>query len=407
MSKRQIKLAGNTSLVVTVSEADYERVKIHKWYLNNGYPSAANIGKLHMFILPRTPDVPAKYVIDHANRDTLDVTRENLRFTSSSFNNWNTKIRSNATSKYKGVSWNRTLNKWRVTFRQQHIGLFEDERTAFFASAKAVLREWPEWASTSDLLVGPDLLSMADVEQIKLEVAHEVLRTPTKVRELPAGVTQTGSKFKATYAHKSLGVFMTVASAEAAVEAKKTDVENAKWKDHLARDITRDANNKAVIALTGKAGIGKFTIVPENLWHILTFEHSWHLAKGYASGTWEKKPQLLHTVIYRLLHPDFEGSYQNSIDHIITTQKLNNGVDNLRTATMGEQQRNKEKRANTTSQYVGVSARKGRDTWNGNVMINKKYYTVSAQTEIDCARKLDVIERNVLGAKARVRVPLI
>lgn len=123
-----------------------------------------------------------------------------------------------------------------------------------------------------------------------------------------------------------------------------------------------------------------------------------------AHGTEGHNP--LHIVIYSLLHPGFEGSRWNSIDHIITTQKLNNDVDNLRTASMGEQQRNKEKRANTTSQYVGVSARKGRNTWNGNVMIHKKLYTVSAQSEIDCARKLDVIERQILGAKARVRVPV-
>lgn len=291
MSTRQIKLAGNTVLSAIVSEADYERVKIHKWYFGNGYPSAAKIGKLHVFILPRTPDIPLNYVIDHANRDTLDVTRENLRFTSASFNCWNTAVRSNVTSKYKGVSWSRTINKWVVKFLDRHIGTFEDELTAFFASAKAVIRKWPEWASTSDLLVGPGLLSTADVEQIKLEISHETLHTLTNVRELPAGVTQTGKKFRATHAHKSLGVFMTVASAKAAVESKKKEVQNAKWQKHLTKDITRDDNNKAVIALTGKTGIGKFTRVPEHLWHILTFGHSWNLSHGYATGTWDRRPQ--------------------------------------------------------------------------------------------------------------------
>ena len=105
----------------------------------------------------------------------------------------------------------------------------------------------------------------------------EIISTETRaVRELPTGVQKIGQKYKATYGRKYLGVFATVVLAAAAIAAEKVARIQERWQHHLDKDITRDADNKAVIQLTGKNGAGKFTRVPEKLWHQLTFEHMWN-----------------------------------------------------------------------------------------------------------------------------------
>lgn len=406
MSTRLIKLNGNTTLSAIVSGTDYDSVMNHSWHIGFlGYPttSPTGIGKLHQFILPRTPDIPEKYVIDHANRNKLDATRENLRFVSSSFNNWNRAVPTSASSKFKGVRQDKTKQKWIVRVHGKHYGIFTDEREAFRVAAKEAVREWPLWACTSDLLVGPDLLSPQEMDNILDELQQENGQIPI-AKKLPCGIVKAGKNFRAVFRGKLFGSFATVALAKVARAAKIAEVNEAEWREHLKLPITRDQTGNAIIALTGDKADGRFTRVPAVFWHQLTFKHSWYYQNGYAAGTWDSKTQALHLVIYKLLNPDFQPSWNNSVDHIITEEKLNNDADNLRAATMAEQHRNKTKRAGTTSKYVGVSARPN-GTWQGQLMINRQKYSVNAASELECAKRLDALEFSLVGDRARVRVP--
>lgn len=286
---------------------------------------------------------------------------------------------------------------------KKHIGVYQDERAAFRASAKEVVRIWPLWGPTSDLLVGPGVLSPQEMEDILQELQQEEGQIPF-TRELPCGVVKSGERFEARFRRKSIGIFATVALAEAARAAKIAEIDEAEWQEHLKSPILRDNNGHAIVALTGDKAHGLFSRVPEKLWHQLTFRQTWCISNGYATGWWNKETQKLHTVVYTLLHPDFVPSWNNSVDHIITEEKLNNDADNLRAATLGEQQRNKSKRTGTTSSYVGVSLRSG-GTWRGQISINKKTHQVNAASELECARKLDALELSLVGDRARVRVP--
>lgn len=66
--------------------------------------------KLHRFLI----GINEKYiVIDHINRNPLDNRKGNLRIANTILNTYNKDFSSNSTSKVKGVSWNKAMQKWR------------------------------------------------------------------------------------------------------------------------------------------------------------------------------------------------------------------------------------------------------------------------------------------------------
>jgi hypothetical protein len=73
--------------------------------------------------------------VDHRNRNTLDNRRVNLRLATYTQDHGNSKKQKlNTSSKYKGVSWDASTQKWRaqitVEGKPRHLGLFVDERDA-------------------------------------------------------------------------------------------------------------------------------------------------------------------------------------------------------------------------------------------------------------------------------------
>lgn len=106
---------------------------------------------LHKLILI----APKGHVIDHANGDTLDNRFSNLRIATTAQNNMN-RCRSQTykgkalSSKYKGVSWDKSRNKWivhvSVNNRQKYLGRFVDEIEAAKAYNKAAKQHYGEFA---------------------------------------------------------------------------------------------------------------------------------------------------------------------------------------------------------------------------------------------------------------------
>jgi hypothetical protein len=76
--------------------------------------------------------------LDHVNGDKLDNRKENLRRATQQENLRNkAKTESKTSSKYKGVSWHSTANRWRayivVDYKQIYLGLFDSEEDAAVA----------------------------------------------------------------------------------------------------------------------------------------------------------------------------------------------------------------------------------------------------------------------------------
>ena len=89
---------------------------------------------------------PKDKLVDHANGNTLDNRRSNLRVCNHTNNMRNRKIDSeNNTSGYKGVSWSNCSKKWEVRIRyggkKVHLGYFESPViAALIYNLTAILR---------------------------------------------------------------------------------------------------------------------------------------------------------------------------------------------------------------------------------------------------------------------------
>lgn len=121
-------------------------VRWHLWYNRAGlyyvrateYLGMSDNGKpkyktwrLHKYIIDCDCEISKYFVIDHINHNTLDNTRENLRVTSSKYNNRHRGGKnSNNTSGYRNVSWSKSENKWvvqlQVNGKNTKLGVFDN-----------------------------------------------------------------------------------------------------------------------------------------------------------------------------------------------------------------------------------------------------------------------------------------
>ena len=384
---------------VIISRIDYERVIEHKWYFWDEYLHNEKVGYLHTFIMGERPDdVPKSHVIDHKNRKPLDNSQPNLRYVSKSFNSWNVMTQHRSSSRFKGVFQVKATKKWRAMFLKKYLGYFDDERSAAKAVAKAVVKEWPI-AIDSDLLVGEDLLSADEMQQIQKEIDSDV---PHAVRELPKGVSYCTRDrvFLTQYKGKNLGSFATASAAKAVYDEYGREKEEQDWEDHRSCSVTVDTNGSAIIALSGNRGEGQFALVPNQLWHQLTYRHKWNLSpKGYAKGRWDGKSTALHVVIYSLLHPGYDKKL--TVDHRNSEAKLDDRETNLRLATLSVQNSNKIKKANCSSIHIGIHCNT-RKQWFGTFLFEKVRYTTRIfKSEEEALLALRAKEVEVKGVYAR------
>lgn len=148
--------------VAIVDAADYEWLMQWKWcassYCKTWYARRSIVlpdgrkstVKMHRVIMGATnPGIE----IDHKNGDGLDNTRGNLREATRGQNQFNTRIRSDNVSGYKGVDWYNQRGKWRAQIRiggkTTYLGLFVDIRDAVAAYDNAARELFGEFARTN------------------------------------------------------------------------------------------------------------------------------------------------------------------------------------------------------------------------------------------------------------------
>lgn len=137
---------------------DFNKVKDYKWHVSrdkNNFYVKSNIKingkyktvKLHRIIT----SCPDGLAVDHIDGNTLNNTRSNLRICTPAQNTMNCKkYKSGVTSKYKGVYFEVSKNRYRATINrngeQIFLGTFKTELEAVTAYNKAALIEYGEFA---------------------------------------------------------------------------------------------------------------------------------------------------------------------------------------------------------------------------------------------------------------------
>lgn len=151
---KKIPLSGKNGKgkFVLVDDEDYERAMQYSWYFYCGKYAATSYrekGKnpktllMHRFILP-----PGSKIVDHINHNGLDNRKENLRICTYQENSRNQKSKVGS-SKYKGVSFHKTQNKFFAYIRHNgklmYLGRFDTQEMAaitYNAKAKELFGEF-------------------------------------------------------------------------------------------------------------------------------------------------------------------------------------------------------------------------------------------------------------------------
>lgn len=148
----QIEINGDTAIVYTskgepiyLDTTDLPLISGYTWCLSSGYActninlnSKATIISMHRLIM----NSPAELEVDHIDHVTWNNRRNNLRIGTTAQNQFNSKIRIDNKSGYKGVSFNRKLGKWiaqiRVNSQKMGLGVFETKEAAACVSYLAI-----------------------------------------------------------------------------------------------------------------------------------------------------------------------------------------------------------------------------------------------------------------------------
>lgn len=153
----EIPLVGRkgAGLCAVVDAADLALVQGHRWRVirtpQSTYAQTVVTGsdgkqktvKLHQMLLPDAPQV------DHIDHDGLNNRRSNLRVATHAQNRRNSRVNTNNTSGFKGVSWHKASGKWRAKVGYQDLGLFEVAADAARAYDRAAESAFGAFALTN------------------------------------------------------------------------------------------------------------------------------------------------------------------------------------------------------------------------------------------------------------------
>lgn len=145
-------------LVAKVSEEDFDYLNQWKWHFDGRYPARTawdSMIKAERKVYMHRVIMEAQFV-DHINGDKLDNRRENLRAVTKSQNNMNqSQQKKQKHSKYKGVSWDKSRNKWMAYCKKDgkmnYLGRFTDENEAALAYNNKASELFGEFAKLNEV----------------------------------------------------------------------------------------------------------------------------------------------------------------------------------------------------------------------------------------------------------------
>lgn len=385
----EIKLGGIRKGIALVSPEDYDKVSQYSWHQNNyGYVMACIDKKnksLHRFVMNAEEDD----LIDHKNNNKLDNQRGNLKFSDSSKNGLNRKIKEDKFSKHKGVFYRKNRQKYyaEIVIKgvKYFLGSFKNEVDA---------------AETIDKFL---IYKKLD-EHVKLNFPEkkdryltENYEPPVKKEKLYTGVIKHGNIFRAaiTVNNKEIRLKYADTEEECAIAydeyVVKHNIPNRKLNfsdEHpeynplsVIKTECKEINDKTVRLLISEKPV---LIDKEDYDRIKYYNCFVNSTSGYVMMNKDSKALLLHRYLMNETDPKVYIDHEDS-------NILNNTKGNLRHSDKYKNAQNKSKMANATSIYNGVCFGKRANTFFASVSKNgEKIFTYHNKYDWIAARRRDL-----------------
>ncbi len=138
-----------------VDDEDYAAASAYTWHLSSSGYAVTSFSKhtgkrdikLHRLIAGDPPD---GFCVDHIDGDRLNNQRANLRWVTAAENARNRAAQRNASSRFKGVNWNKAAQCWEANIRYGNtrirLGRFASELDAARAYNAAATQHFGEFA---------------------------------------------------------------------------------------------------------------------------------------------------------------------------------------------------------------------------------------------------------------------
>lgn len=160
---KKIKLTKNKYALV--DDEDYNRINKYKWYTlktkTNYYAMRDNRNSKRTkgFVIGMHREIincPKNKEVDHIDHNGLNNQKSNLRICTEKQNHYNCRLqKTNNTSGYKGVSWNKDHNKWRVRINKNNkeilIGRYDNKINAINAYNKAAKKYYGKFVCLNEV----------------------------------------------------------------------------------------------------------------------------------------------------------------------------------------------------------------------------------------------------------------
>lgn len=391
----ELKLNGKNGGLTLVSNEDFDELSKYKWWKNDdnyvcGYVQGRSI-RIHRFIMKAKNG----QIVDHINGIRYDNRRENLRFVTRLQNSQNINtIRTGTTSKYRGVHLS-SSGKYSVSItingKRHNLGSYELEIDA--------AKRWDHYVVHNKL--DHIQLNFPDKRDEYISKEYKPYQVKKKTNEY-IGVRKNGEKYKNKYRAriKINGINKTIGLSNDPIEAaRKWDeyvVKNEiygrqlnfpdEWPEYVNKKIVKteceEIDDDTVKLLID--GIGDKTAIIDKTDYDKIKYCKCGICKGYVTVTIDKKVIRLHRF---LMNVTDSAVY---IDHI-DSDKMNNTMGNLRLSDASKNARNKRKKKNSSSKYIGVCYDKVGQRWTTSISHNSKHvFSSSYNDEEACARSRDL-----------------
>lgn len=386
------------------SVEDYDLLSGKKFYSykrrDGKYYASCTVGERPVTMHEMIMGAKAKegYVIDHINSNGLDNRRENLRFATLSQNSQNrSKQKGKYSSDYTGVTYRPIDRNYAATIKHKgryiHIGKFKTELEAAKAYDVYAIHYFGIHSKTNNLLSEDEIRDV-----LSNGIPSEYVR---KKRDLPKNIYRRGDRYSYDVTREGKRYYKSFESLDEAIEGKnnlikKLEIESKKNSPPKVTEITRNENGVAVVYMRNRKGeiVGE-CLVDDDTWKDLVRYKIYLRDDGYACGYINKGGVMVHIYLYKKYKGNIPKKY--TIDHI-NNNRLDNRLDNLRTASMSLQSHNQRKFAGAICKYKGV-------TINGNrFVVNCHGERHSFMYMEEAARKFNEIAIKKYGDHANLNV---